>query len=242
MHPALPRRAPRAFTLIELLTVIAIIGILAAIIIPVVGSVRQKARMTTSMSNLRQLGSAMQIFVNDNKQTLPVNSTTHPTHYWYRELWKIIYAGQTVPAMPPTPDTYDRYVEVFGNTVFITPLMEDVASPRSYGYNAYLSQFTTAGAATNPATPLQFTHVANPARTVALGDSGSINLFRSNARARNDGLVFCVFVDGHVDKLYPPDVGNPNPVASDKRMPYTEGSTFWRGVSRSPTGTQLPVW
>lgn len=242
MNPRSPSRRARAFTLIELLTVIAIIGILAAIIIPVVGSVRQKARMTTSMSNLRQLGSAMQIFVNDNKQTLPVNSTTHPTHYWYRELWKIVYSGQTVPAMPPTPDTRDRFVEVFGNTVFHTPLMEDIAAPRSYGYNAYLSQYNSGGAATNPATPLRFSHVANPARTVALGDATSINIARDTAKARNDGLVFCVFVDGHVDKLYPPEVANPNPAAGDRRMPYNTGSTFWRGVSRSPTGTVLTVW
>ncbi len=242
MHPARSSRPPRAFTLIELLTVIAIIGILAAIIIPVVGSVRNKARMATSMNNLRQLGSAMQIFVNDNKQTLPVNSANHTTHYWYRELWRIIYAGQPVPAIPTVPDTRDRYIEVFGNTVFFTPLMEDVPSPRAYGYNAYLSQFTTAGVATNPATPLQFGHVANPARTVALGDSTSINLFRSTATGRNDGLVFCVFVDGHVDKLRPPETANPNPSAEERRMPYNEASTFWRGVPRAANGTVLTVW
>ncbi len=60
-----------AFTLIELLTVIAIIGILAAIIIPTVGRVRAAARMTTDMSNLRQIGQAAAGYVSDNKGAMP---------------------------------------------------------------------------------------------------------------------------------------------------------------------------
>ncbi|EIQ01957.1 prepilin-type N-terminal cleavage/methylation domain-containing protein [Opitutaceae bacterium TAV1] len=58
---------PAAFTLIELLTVIAIIGILAAIIIPTVGKVRSMARATQCASNLRQLGVAASLYAGDNK-------------------------------------------------------------------------------------------------------------------------------------------------------------------------------
>lgn len=61
----------RAFTLIELLTVIAIIGILAAIIIPTVGAVRNSARSANCTSNLRQIASAVLISVNDNRGLLP---------------------------------------------------------------------------------------------------------------------------------------------------------------------------
>ena len=57
--------------MIELLTVIAIIGILAAILIPTVGAVRRKAHQTKSVSNLRQLGAAMRNFASDNKEILP---------------------------------------------------------------------------------------------------------------------------------------------------------------------------
>jgi prepilin-type N-terminal cleavage/methylation domain-containing protein/prepilin-type processing-associated H-X9-DG protein len=64
-------RRVSAFTLIELLTVIAIIGILAAILIPTVGAVRTRAAQTKSLSNLRQLGVAFRAFATDNKEYLP---------------------------------------------------------------------------------------------------------------------------------------------------------------------------
>jgi prepilin-type N-terminal cleavage/methylation domain-containing protein len=60
-----------AFTLIELLTVIAIIGILAAILIPVVGMVREQARGAKCLSNLRQIGFAYQFYSNDHRGYLP---------------------------------------------------------------------------------------------------------------------------------------------------------------------------
>jgi prepilin-type N-terminal cleavage/methylation domain-containing protein len=61
----------RAFTLIELLVVIAIIAILAAILFPVFAQARESARRATCLSNLKQLGTAVMLYVQDHDETYP---------------------------------------------------------------------------------------------------------------------------------------------------------------------------
>jgi prepilin-type N-terminal cleavage/methylation domain-containing protein/prepilin-type processing-associated H-X9-DG protein len=65
------RRAVPAFTLIELLVVIAIIAILAAILFPVFAQARDRARMSACVSNMRQIGTAMMLYVQDYDETYP---------------------------------------------------------------------------------------------------------------------------------------------------------------------------
>ena len=70
LSPA-PRRHTRGFTLIELLTVIAIVGILVALLIPVVNRVRESAKNSRCVSNLRQFGVVIQAYAADNRGYLP---------------------------------------------------------------------------------------------------------------------------------------------------------------------------
>jgi prepilin-type N-terminal cleavage/methylation domain-containing protein/prepilin-type processing-associated H-X9-DG protein len=64
-------RARRGFTLIELLVVIAIIAILAAILFPVFAQAREAARKSACLSNTKQLGTAIMMYVQDYDETYP---------------------------------------------------------------------------------------------------------------------------------------------------------------------------
>jgi len=60
-----------AFTLIELLIVIAIIGILAALLLPVLGRAKESGRSAACLSDLHQIGIALQLYVQDNQNIMP---------------------------------------------------------------------------------------------------------------------------------------------------------------------------
>ncbi|MHB0999920.1 MAG: DUF1559 family PulG-like putative transporter [Armatimonadota bacterium] len=65
-------RKSKGFTLIELLVVIAIIAILAAILFPVFAKAREAARATSCLSNMKQLGTAFQMYANEHDNMYPV--------------------------------------------------------------------------------------------------------------------------------------------------------------------------
>ena len=60
-----------AFTLVELLVVIGIIAILVAILLPTLRRVRESANVTTCQSNMREVGNALVMYANDNRDVFP---------------------------------------------------------------------------------------------------------------------------------------------------------------------------
>ena len=64
-------KTKRGFTLVELLAVIAIIAILAAMLLPVLARAKQAARRISCLSNTRQWGLALDLYLNDNRQVFP---------------------------------------------------------------------------------------------------------------------------------------------------------------------------
>tara|TARA_R100000027_G_scaffold67481_1_gene66452 strand:- start:10189 stop:10821 length:633 start_codon:yes stop_codon:yes gene_type:complete len=108
--------ASAAFTIIELLSVIAIIGVLAAILIPIVGNIRQKSWTATSTSNLRQLGQATALYVVENSGKLPMEATnsSFSNPPWYIALSSYI-------SITRRSSTSNGYVEEDASTVLLNP-------------------------------------------------------------------------------------------------------------------------
>jgi prepilin-type N-terminal cleavage/methylation domain-containing protein len=69
------RQRVAGFTLIELLVVIAIIAILAAMLLPALGSAKQQGLKAKCLSNLHQIGVGLGMYVADNRDTFPPSST-----------------------------------------------------------------------------------------------------------------------------------------------------------------------
>lgn len=88
-------RTLRGFTLIELLVVIAIIAILAAILFPVFARAREQARKTSCLSNCKQIGTALRMYVDDANGFYPrrryVDTNTNQQLYsWKQALYPYI--------------------------------------------------------------------------------------------------------------------------------------------------------
>ena len=73
----------KAFTLIELLVVIAIIGVIAALLVPAFGRAREGARCAFCANNLRQIGLAMHMYIDEHDFKFPPRIWPPTMKYWY---------------------------------------------------------------------------------------------------------------------------------------------------------------
>jgi general secretion pathway protein G len=100
----------RAFTLIELLTALGIIALLTAVLVPVFFLARGKARDSTCISNLQQIGAAVALYAQDNDQQFPYGNdpTDSNTNIWQLgtgEFWPLAHN------LPPLTQVLSPYIK-----------------------------------------------------------------------------------------------------------------------------------
>lgn len=138
------RRSWKGFTLIELLVVIAIIAILAAILFPVFAAAREKARQTTCLSNVKQLGLAFTQYSSDFDEKNPdgVNVYSPGGNGWAGQIYPYVKSTAVFQCLddPTLTTSHISYAYNSNNT---NPSGSAAAGVDSYPVSQYTSPSKT---------------------------------------------------------------------------------------------------
>jgi prepilin-type N-terminal cleavage/methylation domain-containing protein/prepilin-type processing-associated H-X9-DG protein len=193
----------RAFTLIELIVVLAVIAILMSMVYPMYTSISERAKATKDMSNLRQIGLGIQTYLNDKDGVLPVINA--------------------VPGIGTiaNPVIYPKYIEKGGRRVFQSPFdkrpaLDTDSAPVSYGINQNMYDLINGNMAKvvslsstilmapnyngNPALSASWTSRAAAAPYVSnLPPGGAVGM--TTGPQRNGSQINALFCDLHVETM-----------------------------------------
>ncbi|PTX98168.1 hypothetical protein DB345_04845 [Spartobacteria bacterium LR76] len=200
---------PRAFTLIELLIVVAIIGVLAVLLLPAMQNMLSRGNDGKTVSNLRQIGAALIAYASDHQQLLPAAHATIPY--------------QTDQAADPLPwqqqlDTYIGYTGASTETdgerkVFSAPTC--AYRTNSFFLGSYAAGYATAKESNGGEfifAPLNLQRITRPSMHVLGGEVARHVQFADNDADKDDygdndpaflgasgtKVVQILFADGHV--------------------------------------------
>lgn len=187
------------FTLIELLVVIAIIAILAAILFPVFARAREKARQTSCLSNLKQLGTSMMMYVQDYDECYgqSLSGTAVGTVTPYHALMPYMKNAQIL--MCPSNQ---NEISAAGMSAVLGGLG---APPLAAGFNGTSYIFNTAvwedGNLTAPPAgerPIGDAEIPLPAETFVIGDGNiGVPAFNTPIMGNHNDAANCTYADGH---------------------------------------------
>lgn len=222
MNTRFPSRSfkARAFTLVELLTVIAIIGILAGILIPTVARVRAQARNTQCVSNLRQWGQAARLFSADYKGLIalyvsaagvqtPTDGTPSfdPKIYarYFSQPNMLLPDGRSVSSqlvMSRCPSESD--LSLYRNYGFGRPTGSRSVAATAFGLQGSAISAYNVNEAANPSRLLLMIELAPASYGQVTVDNGGqlatkvVPMATVDGQIRHNGNANAVFLDGHV--------------------------------------------
>lgn len=222
----------RGFTLIELLVVIAVIAILAALLFPVFARVREKARQTTCLSNLRQIATAILMYASDYDDTLPCEHNqwhqcpVHGTWYTSGAWWK--YKSMVLPYVKnesvficpsdrPNPGRTDRPYWQYCHTDHSSYYFNGFAEPSPW----FMDRFGRSRAPNIASCSLS--EISEPARTALVYEGCGVDAWafhehQDTPRYRSPH-VNMAYVDGHLKWTEIYDWGPPRGVIMAETPP-----------------------
>jgi prepilin-type N-terminal cleavage/methylation domain-containing protein len=194
----------KGFTLVELLVVIAVIAVLAALLLPVLAHAKEKARSTQCLGNLRQWGLAFRLYADDHEDFLPrrgqgimVLAQIDRPEDWFNALpyyfgcksFQFMATNNTAPA-------------AHSQSLFICPSAENPGGTYflPYGMNMNLCPW-------NLPVQTKFAQVAQPSFVVAMADAPGqyASTYPSSqpysSLARHDSRVNLLFLAGGVQSF-----------------------------------------